>query len=52
MDFINEMESDEVDIPMLDYEMVEATFFEKGKEYFVKLGVSIMTINKVRVHVP
>ena len=35
MDFIDEMESDAIDIPMLDYDMVEATFFENRKEYFV-----------------
>lgn len=28
MDFTNTMESDEVDIPMMDYENVEADFFE------------------------
>ena len=28
MDFIDEMESDEIDIPMLDYGNVTATFFE------------------------
>lgn len=28
MDFIDVMDSDEIDIPMLDYENVEATFFE------------------------
>lgn len=38
MDFIDEMESDSVDIPMLDYDMVEATFFEKRKEYFVTIA--------------
>ena len=34
MDFIDEMESDKVDIPMFDYDMVEATFFEKKKRIF------------------
>lgn len=29
MDFIDEMESDSIDIPMLDYEIVEYIFFEK-----------------------
>lgn len=38
MDFIDEMESDAVDIPMLDYDIVEATFFEKRKEYFVTIA--------------
>ena len=38
MDFIDEMESDEIDIPMLGYDMVEATFFEKRKEYFVTIA--------------
>lgn len=38
MDFIDEMESDAVDIPMLDYDMVEATFFEKRKKYFVTIA--------------
>ena len=38
MDFIDEMESDAVDIPMLDYDMVEAIFFEKRKEYFVTIA--------------
>ena len=28
MDFIDTMESDNIDIPMLDYENVEADFFE------------------------
>ena len=34
----DEMESDEIDIPMLGYDMVEATFFEKRKEYFVTIA--------------
>lgn len=38
MDFIDEMESDSTDIPMLDYDMVKATFFEKRKEYFVTIS--------------
>jgi hypothetical protein len=29
IDFIDQMESDNIDIPMLDYEMVEYIFFEK-----------------------
>lgn len=29
MDFIDEMESDDIDIPMLGYEIVEYMFFEK-----------------------
>ena len=30
MDFIDVMDSDEIDIPMLDYGNVEATFFENA----------------------
>ena len=37
MDFIDEMESDSIDIPMRDYNVVEATFFEKRKESFVTM---------------
>ena len=31
MDFIDEMESDSIDIPMRDYNVVEATFFEEKR---------------------
>lgn len=40
MDFINTMESDEVDIPMLDYKDVHAKFFdnEHNKKEFDTVG--------------
>lgn len=40
MDFIDEMESDAIDIPMLDYEIVEYMFFEKplNRGYFATIG--------------
>lgn len=36
MDFVDEMESDKIDIPMLGYEIVEYMFFEKplNRGYF------------------
>ncbi len=34
MDFMDEMESDSVDIPMLDYTDVYAIFFDKHEKYF------------------
>lgn len=39
IDFIGEMESDDVDIPMLDYETVEYMFFEKplDRGYFATI---------------
>lgn len=39
MDFIDEMESDDIDIPMLDYEIVEYMFFEKllDRGYFATI---------------
>lgn len=33
-DFTEEMESDEIGIPMLDYKNVTAVFFEKNSKYF------------------
>lgn len=40
MDFMNEMESDNIDIPMLDYEIVEYMFFEKplNRGYFATIN--------------
>lgn len=39
IDFIDEMESDNIDIPMLDYEIVEYVFFEKflNNRYFATI---------------
>ncbi len=39
MDFIDEMNSDDIDIPMLDYEIVEYMFFEKSlsRGYFATI---------------
>lgn len=39
MDFMDEMESDDIDIPMLDYEIVEYMFFEKSinRGYFATI---------------
>lgn len=34
MDFIDEMESDSIDIPMMDYKDVNAEFFEKHVKHF------------------
>lgn len=40
MDFIDKMGSDDFDIPMLDYEIVEYMFFEKivDRGYFATIG--------------
>lgn len=39
MDFIDEMNSDDIDIPMFDYEIVEYMFFEKSlnRGYFATI---------------
>jgi len=45
MDFINEMESDNIDIPMLDYTNVYAEFFGRIHD-----GKSFDTIEKLLEH--
>lgn len=45
MEFIDEMESDKLDIPMMDYSNVYAEFFEKKH-----LGKSFDTIEKLLEH--
>ena len=44
-DFTNEMESDDVDIPMMSYENVEADFFENHL-----MHMEFDTIEKLYVH--
>lgn len=45
MDFVDEMESDEIDIPMLDYTNVYAEFFEK-----IHHGKSFYSVEKLLEH--
>ena len=49
MDFIDEMESDNIDIPMLDYRNVTAAFFESKLmiKYFSTIGDLLEHCKKV-----